>query len=70
MTSELRLAAIEHLLAALLIEASHGGVNIIAVNSRATSSLLGSDGPSGPIQKSQAIEALGEIMRLHGAIEI
>ncbi|WP_166362506.1 hypothetical protein [Pseudomonas akapageensis] len=70
MTSELRLAAIEHLLAALLTEASRSGVNIVAVNSRATSSLLSSDGPDGPIQKSQAIEALGEIMQLQGAREI
>jgi hypothetical protein len=67
MNPELRLAAIEHLLAALLIEASHSGVNIIAVNSRATLSLLGSDCPGGPIQKSQAIEALGKIMQLHGS---
>jgi len=63
MSTDSRIAALEHLAAELLKEAKRQGLDVDRVFEKATSSLLGSDGPGGPAQKSEAVDSLKEIQR-------
>ena len=65
MTIENQVAAIEHLLSALLFEASKQGVDLEAVKGRAISTLLDSDGPGDPEHKGMACDNVRRIISLN-----
>jgi carbamoylphosphate synthase small subunit len=66
MSQEARINALEHLMAALVLEAQANGTNIDKLLADVKSSLLGSNGPGGPEQKSAAVEALKGIEYIIG----
>lgn len=63
MSTDSRVAALEHLFAAVLKEAKKKGIDVDQLFERANSSLFGSDGPGGPDQKSEAADYLKELQR-------
>lgn len=63
MSTDSRVAALEHLFAAVLKEARKKGIDVDQLFEQANYSLLGSDGPGGPHQKIAAADYLKDIQR-------
>lgn len=58
MNQEARIDALEHLVAALLLEAQRHGMDLHYFLNGVQGSIMGSNGPGGPTQKTEALEAL------------
>ena len=65
MSNQAQVDALEHLLLAIL-RTSAVSIPLPVIFEKAQSSILGSDGPGGPQQKSEAVEYLNHLKRQLG----
>jgi hypothetical protein len=68
MSTKVRIAALEHLVAALLTEASRKGVDLKEIKDLAIRSMLSSNGPEDLLVKGMACDRVKRIINLNDTV--